>query len=370
MTKLIYLPAITSKYHVSRQFNGIKTNWWSTQSFIKHNAVLYSYFFVGKDKNFREEIGYPKENIFFADSGGFSVVTQGAKIDPRDVILWMNNNADIGVILDIPPYDFSGTAQFGGSASKKFKSSLEKTYENSKIMYDLWDRNKLKLYAVMQGETYNQKTEWLDKLLTIGEFSGCALSPKPSSDLFQIISHMFIALNRGIKNIHILQVSGKTQMAVIYYVAKMTNYFDLITFDSSTYIRLGAEFRKIFTTPFELGEEVYNKDFRGKVPCDCLCCSTLNNNTNLLQASNSSEATIAGLLLSLHNLRMKIIETDLLNKMTIEELEKMIDNQDIVSCVRMLVKSPQKQQEIEKMFEPYFNLNDKHYEQKGLFGFT
>ena len=86
MTEIIYLPAIGSLFHVMMEYNNKILNWWSENSFYQHKGLLFSYYF-GRDKfEMRKTLNLPKDKIFFADSGGFSIVTQEAKIDPYDVI--------------------------------------------------------------------------------------------------------------------------------------------------------------------------------------------------------------------------------------------------------------------------------------------
>lgn len=343
MTIYKYLPALNHAHYLKDDYSGISATFWKDNSLLKYDSILFSYFFFqGKqNKNIREQLEMKKDFRMFGDSGGFSIITQNAKIYPLDVINWMNANCDIGVILDIPPYRLNKSAQFSGNASEFFDESLNKTIENSKIMFERWNR-KFDLFGVIQGETYDQKMKWYKGVSSVGEFRGYALSPKPSSDMFQIASYMLLAKSLGIKKIHLLQVSSKKGMATIYYVnKKLNNYFDLITFDSSTPFRIAFSLRHIWKKPFgKVDDKKYNADFKGDIDCDCVVCKFLNQHKEIFKLP------IFPAYLSLHNLNIKLQEVEILENMELNNLRKMISSK-LASFIDECSSKPEKQRELE-----------------------
>jgi len=305
MKKLIYVPAISTSSHLLQEINNFKTNWWKPYGFFHHPYLLMSaYYGLKNEKDFRKKIGFPDDGILVGDSGGFQNVSLKANLSPIEVLKWEENNCDIGIILDIPPYNLVGLAAFG--KMKEFNKSLQQTYENAKKMYEE-KSTKMKLYGVIQGQTYKQKIEWMKKMMEIGDFDGYALSPKPSDSLFEIASHLLIALENGIKNMHILQVSGiQERMILNYFFKEIDDGF--ITYDSATYMRWAAEFRikkyGFFVNKMIRINEKLDLPFDF---CDCSVCS------NITIEDQKVKGARANSLMALHNLNMVLQESKVMD---------------------------------------------------------
>jgi tRNA-guanine family transglycosylase len=160
---------------------------------------------------------------------------------------------------------------FGGSASEKFEKSLHQTCENSEIMLSRRQKKHFELFGVIQGESESQKRKWFEKLSKVGEFDGWALSPKPSTDLFQIASHLILAEELGLKNLHVLQIGNVSGMMTIKYFSKMSKG-DMITFDSSTAIRYGSHLRRMIISLFGNVTLKMSDNFNGDPQCSCPVC--------------------------------------------------------------------------------------------------
>jgi len=206
-----------------------------------------------------------------------SVVTQNAVVNPVECYEWQKENCNVGVILDIPPYLATGTAQFGGNAAIVFKENLEKTIANVQAVKDVYDpKSAFEWWGVIQGETPEQREQWYNEITKIHKFTGYALSPKPSYDWRQIVSHMLLAAKKKIKRIHILQISSPlTIMLTMFINKKLGEPFEFISFDSSTPLRLASIGEHFTFNP----ETIRFNRVRSRVPvplCDCELCQQFN----------------------------------------------------------------------------------------------
>lgn len=268
MTDYKYLPVMNANLMYS------PFKWWKLES--KDGILPYKYG-LG---SFHYIQGYHRKNFdmqddfyLFGDSGGFSVVTLGATISPIECYQWQTENCETGVILDMPPYVFSGSAQFGGNAATIFNERLELTKRNVQLVKDtVYDKkSKMDWWIVIQGETQKQRERWFTELNKIHKFKGAALSPKPSYDWTQIVGQMLYAAKLKIKRIHVLQVSSLNSIALIMYVNQVLGEpFDFITFDSSTPVRLSAMgAHQVFDPKTFSLNNVIN---RHSLVCDCELC--------------------------------------------------------------------------------------------------
>ena len=276
--------------------------WWKPDCFFYHPFSLISAYYGLNYPNFRERFGIPKEVFLLGDSGGFQNVTKKADLFPLKVLRWQERNVDLGFILDVPPYDFTGTAQFGGSAAERFDESLKQTRENAEIMADNRE-TKMPLYGVIQGETFKQMTTWYEALKDLN-FDGYSLSPKPSFDPFAVAMHMYVAHINGIENLHVLQVTGINGLAMIAYAAGHMK-FNHIYYDSATYAMKAV--KRKYT--LNLLKEVRISKLKSKtLPCMCPVCSRVN-----IDYFQNSEWPV--LLISLHNIWQGIHLNNLLNSL-------------------------------------------------------
>lgn len=358
----LYLPALSTDLFIKKPVylgEDKKTlGWWRENDVLNYKSLLYSFYF-SQQFDLRDYFGIGDDSFLFGDSGGFSVVSQDAKIDAENVIKWQLLNCDAGVILDIPPYSFSGKAQFGGNAAKKFVPSLHVTVQNIQRAreYLLRKRDAIRpefqWWGVIQGETYEQKEEWYSRVWNEYQFEGCALSPKPSYDVVQIASHMTLAYRKGIKRLHVLQVTGKTGVATIIYLMKMWGEpFELVTFDSSTYARQAAIRRYMKSIDdyafIEKAEEL---------ECTCPVCSRVKNSGVFLESTGE-----AVWILALHNLWKTVQEIEKIKAMEPDELYKKYINNTIVY---KFARTPEKQIEIERLA----NKREKSVKQSVIFDF-
>jgi len=267
--KNVYIPVAGST--LCQQYK-----WWrENDMFYYPNALASAYYLLKEPKFVENMLDFPLDKgIMMCDSGGFQAVTQQERLPPQDVMAVEEKCGNRGLILDVPPYSFGGTAMFGGSAAERFEKSVKETCENAELMLQKREKKNFELFGVIQGESEAQKRKWFEIVSKVGEFEGWALSPKPSTDLFQVASHLILAEELGLKNLHVLQIGNISGMMAIKYFASMSKG-DLVTFDSSTAIRYGSHLRRMIISLFANVTLKFSDDFKGTPMCQCPVCKTL-----------------------------------------------------------------------------------------------
>lgn len=274
-------------------FNDHDLKFFTNRSFFKHGSLLTSaYYMIDSVEDFRKELGYPNDSLLIADSGGFQFASFARKhkeigITPLQVLRWMEANADIGMNLDVPPWD-------------DFNASLKQSVENFKHFQHERQNYHMKLYNILHGKTFGEMHEWYDAVKNFN-FDGWAYGVKPSDNIYlQALGYMFLQENDApcIKtNFHMFGVSGIKNMLVLSMLA---HHFESdITFDSSSY-GLGTRIRRYMFPKdvrygIEFGRDVTHK--LSNIPCDCPVCK----NIAIDDLYNQNHQAI-GLLISLHNL--------------------------------------------------------------------
>lgn len=267
-------------------------SWWKDNCFIKYPYLLVSAAYGLAYPNFREVFGIGKEVLFLGDSGGYQVVTQGKYLNPVDVLRWLENNCNIGFILDYPPYGDDGSSFFG--TLKDFDKNMKITEENTEIMTTKKENDKLKLYGVIQGDNIKRIRQWYNACKDY-DVQGWSLSPKPSYDVFKIAQYGAFAIENLDTPLHFLAVSGINTMAITAYISKY--YKKLITFDSSSYAN--GCMQKVYLVPFNMSVKLdFGKNGHrvDSLPCSCPVCSVAT------PKDMWERGSISGALMNLHNL--------------------------------------------------------------------
>lgn len=324
---LTYVPALLSgmefqikKAKISDTYLWKKYDggWFTDKSIFQHPHVLTSYYYSRKIKNYREALAIKPEITLWADSGGFSLATKGAKIDPLEVLRWQENNSDIAFTLDFPPIDVEGGNQtssgsFNYISLSKLRGHAIKTAENNKIFAKERANNKLLIYNVIHGNRLAYMEEWW-KYNGDFPFEGYATGSKPTGDaLYQAFNIAFLHSKGVRQRIHLLGVSGIRVLPTLAYLSK---YVDPISFDSTSYGR-GA-LNRTYMLPGKLSSHIsFGQDYDGSISeltCNCPICEKTNPN------ELASSGTWPGMLVALHNLY--------LIKEWVGELNNIIDSYD------------------------------------------
>lgn len=215
-------------------------------------CALLSYHYWGSSKR-----AFPPGLPIFGDSGGFSVVTQGAQIDPVQVMKWQLRVCRSGVILDRPPYSASGGQQFAGSSSDLFQTSLATTVSNVRRALPFYTRGRedgsvFRWYGVMQGDSREQIQEWYRGVCNVYAFEdageGWAVAPKPSTDVVSIAKYLGFARDMRLRRLHVLQVTSAKPVAVLLALA-YKGEVEHVTYDSATAALYAANHKILIPHP-------------------------------------------------------------------------------------------------------------------------
>jgi len=237
--KTIYFPAISVgsalsvlKKDTKHITNGGSYRFGTKGSLLYHPYILVSAAHAFEDLNFRENIGFDKEGLFFGDSGGFQLFTNKAKkgFGVERASEWLNATADIFPILDYPINKGSGAL-----SDSEIEDCAKKSLKNA--IYFQKNRTKgKKILNVLHGRNDHERNIWYEQLSRI-KFQGWAYG---GTNLMQIISSFFFLLEKGefehSEYFHVFGISKPKYIIYFEYMQKLLNqqgYKTIITFDSS-----------------------------------------------------------------------------------------------------------------------------------------
>lgn len=302
---IVYVPALLSglEHQVKNDklWNDFDAGWFTDRSIYYHPHLLTSYYYAYKIPDYKKALKIKKEACLWTDSGGFSVATKGKQLDPREVLAWQEDNADIAFILDFPPANFIGgdrTSQgkFTELSPKELEEKAIKTARNSEVYAKYRTPGKMLLYNIIQGSTLKYMDIWW-KHNGHFPFEGHALGTRPSFDaLFQASKLAFLHSKGVRKRVHMLGLSG---LRVIPAIAWMSKHVDWISFDSTSYGR--GSLNRTYFLPHKINSHIsfgndYVKGSMKKLPCKCPVCI-------LVKPDDlAAEKTWPGTLIALHNL--------------------------------------------------------------------
>lgn len=220
---------------------------------IYYPRFLASYALWRDEKN-----GFPFDRtgqVSFGDSGGYTLVTKGDSIDPLEVIRWQLKNCTRGVILDVPPYRPGSAIQFQGTAGEWMEDSILRTSRNIRQALPFYlahvkqyvvrtqdEQRPFSWWGVVQGESREQMEKWHSAMKALYPFGdlegeGWALAPKPSTDLLSCTRYMKFAHDKGLRKVHLLQVTAEKTVGLILALANLSGQFELVTYDSASALR-------------------------------------------------------------------------------------------------------------------------------------
>ena len=368
--KSIFVPALSNALCHKRYNSGsfvpspYDFKFFTEQSFFQYPYVLASTYYQLEYgiNNFREYFGYPESYTLIADSGGFQMLTfakSGKPIDvtPIQILRWMEDNADIGMNLDIPPAD-------------NFSSALKQSIEN----FDYFEKNRLnysmKLYNVLHGGNLEQINEWYKSVKSF-EFDGWALGIKPTNNVYlQVLGYLALReFGEDLTNCHFFGVSSVRNMLTIAY---LSNYFNSkITFDSSSY-DAGSRFKKFYfpkSVRYSIDFGRNNQKTLRSIPCNCPVCSKL-------QISDYyGDTEYSYMTLPLHNLYQFSEVNRMINCIVSDDYAfmkycKSVDEYNSMKILENMLKDSEKLP-ISQLYEKYKQfmiLSESSATEKNLFG--
>ncbi len=290
-------------YDREKQFkDGFTLDWWTPSAIYNYGALMVSAAYGMSEWNFREYYNIPRNDdfLFITDSGGYQIFSQGLKLEPVEILHWMENNADVGLALDRPPLKSGRIPIFGKpdeiprASENDFKISIEKSRENYEIMARNRQSDKLKLLKVIHGYSLRELNQFYNAVKDIN-FDGHAFGAN-QDDVRSVALVLGFAQTIEKERIHMFLITGEYTAPVIIYGKR---FFNHLTFDSSSFSQTGARYRKYYY-PGDISAGIsFGNSYTAKLkslPCTCPVCQ-LATVDDLNQ-----EGSVPGGLIALHNL--------------------------------------------------------------------
>jgi len=270
------------------------------------NNILVSPFTTGLDRN-RMDF---KNAIIYGDSGGYQIATQGLRVSAMTILHWLENIADIGFTLDVPPHTFGDDF-----THDQFLKCMRKSNDNAELMYRFKVNDDMQLWGVIQGRTLEECKLWYDDLTKDHEHDGYCISlsiHKPGTEIPWIEQLQFAKTVP--KRIHFLG-SGSPLFALV--LAKFSKVMKkTYTYDTSS-STAGVRWAK-YMEPETFKQISFSSKERpiDKLPCNCPIC----NKYSIIDLRYNLP------LVMLHNLYVQISFCELANSLTDEQFYSYLDN--------------------------------------------
>lgn len=280
-------------------FNNKIIGWWNDDCMMRKSKILVSaYHAISAEKRKcpMESFKIPKDVLLFGDSGGFTSSTIGEiDLQPVQVMEWQEKYCDVGLSLDVPPYNLTDETKSPILNDEKFNYCLNKSYDNTVKMIEVRKNKDMLFYICIHGDSFKRLETWFEKHKDL-QCDGYALAPKDKGDYWNLAKTLLWIYHKGVrKNVHLLAFSGTRTMPILAY---MTKYIKNLTYDSSTWA--GGAMRKEFNLPYLKVKVIIsdrtNYDFANPL-CDCVICQQC-------KMDDFQNIKYGGSLMSLHNLIM------------------------------------------------------------------
>jgi len=330
-----------------------------------------------KYKNFdlKDKMGL-NDSLVIADSGGFQIATGAMKYEHgtekgnavrEKLFLWLENNSDVAVNLDVPPrFTFEG----------RFNDCLQMSVDNFKY-FESKQTGKTQFLNVLQGNNPNEYEIWYDKVKDF-EFNGwCIGGARRVVDLMYAVA-MFLREGEfgKAKNkwMHVLGVSKISDFVILAALQKQMNiHFNsniVWTTDSSSpgqypvygvYLHSPCHKQGVFSSYHFKPENVdYPKGVRLPCAINCPACRQID-----LSQINKYDETVRSVMV-VHNTfiyHQTADEASDIMDCPIEIVEDMMpsDLYDIVRSIQEMFDHPDKSIEIyKKYYQTYISFSGNH----------
>lgn len=323
LSRLIYVPAnlrALTNYLCSAKVGTEKKlwkdkyvlNWWSQNSIFHHPYILLSFWFEGRDAEWRDNNAVSGDVEVFGDCGAYSATSEGVNLDPAKVADWQIRNCEVGFTLDKIPATLEKKSQAGATKHRSvpfrdFKRFADDSRKNYEIAIERAKGYDLKLLAVMHGDTPEKWNYWWGLIKDL-KVAGYATGLKPTTNAVLQMSCLARLHSCGVKSdIHLLGVSGTNVIPALAWASKN---FNRVTFDSMSYAQGSISKAYMMFNGFRREIRGFGKayDIHPKgdpFPCECPVCQEICS-PELLRDENDhiewGNDTFSGLLIALHNL--------------------------------------------------------------------
>jgi tRNA-guanine family transglycosylase len=293
----IYLPVMPER----------PIGWWSNKFPFKYPYVFASFPRFRNVKHLRKEFGIDDDVVVYCDSGGYSILTGTAIVDPYDLADFYNKSGvDIGMTLDFPPY-----ADPHKSTIMEFDKRLELTVKASKVLVDNV-KSSVQLYACIHGVNEKQFEIWRQSLELVYDWFGLALGVSPVNDpdaVLRLIHYLEAIKNE--KPVHFFE-SG--DMVCFLLIARYANRKGLsVSADSTSAVlsaRGGNAYYTIMNRTIYVGKR---QEYAVKNVPECVCpvCSKYGDERVITDPD----------LLTLHNLYILVWKYKFVNSISTESYD-------------------------------------------------
>jgi hypothetical protein len=251
--KLIYLPAfgmcspnsyLLSNQWASSEMSSMDLRLRGTEAF--HPYALASYWYWR-----RQQFEWEPEHFIFGDSGGFSAMTLGAQIDPRESFSWQIRYCTVGAVLDTPP-----VRQWSA-----FRECLARTVAATAAGLPLYlaarERGTpFRWWGVVHGRTTDELDEWYRAISKVYPFTdeneGWAFKPMTEGSRTNDPEAMRRVLTfietRRIRKAHFFATSGRNAVETLAFYGPGAG-LEWASVDSTSTIQAGARRRLLVATP-------------------------------------------------------------------------------------------------------------------------
>lgn len=203
--KLVYLPALSrdalSAHWARTPLNPLDPRLRGTAAHHPHALASY---WGWRTQRFTWHPG----DFMFGDSGGYSALTLGVTIDPREAIRWQVRFCRVGPILDFPPVD----------RWSQWRECLDRTVVDTKAALPLYLRaldagTSFRWWGVVHGRTPDELEEWWAAISHVypftGEGEGWAFKPYPLNTPEGMATVLEFIQQRGIRRAHFFATTGR-----------------------------------------------------------------------------------------------------------------------------------------------------------------
>ncbi|WYW00783.1 hypothetical protein Aura_00103 [Pseudomonas phage vB_PpuM-Aura] len=264
-----------------------------------------------------------KSRHIVADSGGFQLgMGRLDYLDPMEIIQWYNNNADIGIVLDIPMH--FNDPELYQRLGRVQAANTELMMQNK--------RPSLELMNIFHGNTQEEVSRYRE-LVERDDITRLAMGgtyyDTQMTAIAKIIQQM--VTGRKYEQYHMLGVAKLSLVYPLIYMAKK-GLAPLITSDASTWLQesvsKGYYFQEHISTPpgfFKMFDKVNSPSPFNHLPCNCPVCTAIKY-TDVLSVIGGNVSTF---LLAYHNMytynRIVTSMTEIIMNSTDKEVREVVN---------------------------------------------
>lgn len=263
-----------------------------------------------------------KARHIVADSGGFQLgFGRLDYLDPMEIIKWYNDNADIGIVLDIPMH--FNDPELYQRLGRVQAANTELMMQNK--------RDSLELMNIFHGNTQDEVSRYRE-IVERDDITRLAMGGTYYDTQMTAIAKILqqIVTGRKYEQYHMLGVAKLSLVYPLIYMAKK-GLAPLITSDASTWLQesvsKGYYYQTHISEPpgfFKMFDKVNSPSPFNTLPCNCPVCSAIKY-TDVLSVIGGNVATF---LLAYHNMytynRIITSMTDIIMNATDKEVREVV----------------------------------------------